>query len=53
MGFLEMVLIGIGLSMDAAAVSISNGLAFPNMEKKYKLLMPIFFGAFQIGRAHV
>lgn len=47
MGILEIIMIGIGLSMDAAAVSISNGIAYPCLDKKFKLLMPTFFGLFQ------
>lgn len=47
MGIFEIVLIGVGLSMDAAAVSVSNGLSYPAMEKRLKILMPIFFGLFQ------
>lgn len=47
MSILEIIFIGVGLSMDAAAVSISNGIAFPNMERRFKILMPVFFGLFQ------
>lgn len=47
MDIFEIIFIGIGLSMDAAAVSISNGIAFPNMERRFKILMPVFFGLFQ------
>lgn len=47
MGLFEIILIGLGLSMDAVAVSVSNGLAFPNMKGDMKLAMPIAFGLFQ------
>ena len=47
MGLFEIILIGLGLSMDAVAVSVTNGLAFPNMNGKMKLAMPIAFGLFQ------
>lgn len=47
MGLLEIMLIGIGLSMDAVAVSMSNGMTFRNMSKSRELTMPILFGAFQ------
>lgn len=47
MNLFEIVMIGVGLSCDAAAVSVSNGLAFPKMDKKFYLLMPLFFGFFQ------
>lgn len=30
MGFIEIILIGLGLSMDAVAVSMANGMAYKN-----------------------
>ncbi len=47
MSMLDIVLIGLGLSMDAAAVSVANGLAFPNISWPKKLSIPIAFGLFQ------
>ncbi|MEG1930880.1 MAG: manganese efflux pump MntP family protein [Anaerovorax sp.] len=47
MGLLEIVLIGIGLSMDAVAVSMSNGMVYRNMSRGKELAMPVFFGFFQ------
>lgn len=47
MGFWEVVLIGIGLSMDAVAVSVSNGMVFGATPKRKLWLMPLFFGLFQ------
>ena len=32
----EIILIGLGLSMDAAAVSIANGLTYRNLKKSQK-----------------
>ena len=37
----------IGLSMDASAVSISNGMCFENMKKKQILVTAFYFGFFQ------
>lgn len=47
MSIWEILMIGVGLSMDAVAVSISNGLACPRMTRREKLSMPIAFGLFQ------
>ena len=47
MGFLELALIGVGLSMDAFAVSICNGLSMRKVDKKYMLVLAAFFGGFQ------
>ncbi len=43
----EIILIGLGLSMDAAAVSIANGLTYRNLKKSQKLSMALAFGIFQ------
>ena len=37
MGFLELFLIGVGLSMDAFAVSVCRGLAMPRMDWRHRL----------------
>ncbi len=47
MNILEIILIGMGLSMDAAAVAMSNSLVFKKISLKKRLAMPIFFGLFQ------
>ncbi|MGM9648554.1 MAG: manganese efflux pump MntP family protein [Butyricicoccaceae bacterium] len=47
MGIWDIIGIGVGLSMDAVAVSLSNGMVYPNMKPGQKLSMPVFFGAFQ------
>lgn len=44
---IEIFLIGIGLSMDAFAVSVCKGLAMPKINKKYVLTIALFFGGFQ------
>ena len=46
MGYLEIILIGLGLSMDAVAVSAANGMFYkPNWKKV--LLIAVLFGLFQ------
>lgn len=47
MQFYELLLIGIGLAMDAFAVSITNGLVYKNMTKKLMLMTCLCFGVFQ------
>lgn len=47
MSFAETLLVGISLSMDAMAVSISNSLAYRKCTNAKKLAMPLFFGVFQ------
>lgn len=49
MDTLELLLLGLALSMDAFAVTISNAFAYRGSDKLHRLLMPIFFGAFQAG----
>ncbi len=46
MGIIDVVLIGLGLSMDAAAISMTNSMVYKS-DKKLKL-MPFFFGGFQL-----
>ena len=47
MSILDIILIGIGLSMDAVAVSVSNGIADSKMKWKKILLIAGAFGVFQ------
>lgn len=47
MSLIDILLIGVGLSMDAAAVSMTNGMVYKNLNKAKYVLMPVFFGAFQ------
>lgn len=47
MNLFEIIFIGLGLSMDAVAVSMTNGMVYSNMTKDKEASMPIFFGLFQ------
>ena len=47
MGFFELFLIGIGLSMDAFAVAICKGLGMERINNRDTLLLALFFGGFQ------
>ncbi|MFQ9799020.1 MAG: hypothetical protein ACLR23_08860 [Clostridia bacterium] len=38
----EVIMIGIGLSMDAAAVSMTNGMVYPKTCRTKILSMPLF-----------
>lgn len=43
----EMFLLGVGMAMDASAVSMTNGLVEPKMKKNKMLLIAFAFGFFQ------
>ena len=45
--FIELFLIGVGLSMDAFAVSICKGLAMKEVNKKQAIVIGSYFGGFQ------
>ena len=45
--FVELLLIGVGLAMDAFAVSICKGLAMRKVNKKQAVIIGLFFGGFQ------
>ena len=47
MHFAELFLIGVGLSMDAFAVSICKGLSVRGLKAKHVLLAGLYFGGFQ------
>lgn len=47
MTLFELFLIAVGLSMDAFAVAICKGLSMKSIDKKYMLLIALFFGGFQ------
>lgn len=47
--FLNSILLGIGLTMDAFSVSIADGLNEPNMKKRKMLLIATTFAVFQFG----
>lgn len=49
MGFLEIFLIGVGLAMDAFAVSICKGLSMDRIKVKNALIIGAYFGLFQGG----
>ena len=47
MSFLEIVLIGIGLSMDAFAISLCKGMNFKKISIKSFFIVALYFGTFQ------
>lgn len=47
MALMEIVLIGVGLAMDAVAVSMTNGMVYRNLGVKEYIAMPVLFGVFQ------
>ena len=49
MGLAELVLLAVGLSMDAFAVSICKGLGMKKINLKVAMVLGLFFGGFQAG----
>ena len=47
MGFIELFLLGVGLSMDAFAVSVCKGLAMKKATLKSQMTCGLWFGGFQ------
>jgi len=47
MGLFEILLIGVGLSMDAFAVAVCQGLCMPKLNWRYAGVIALFFGGFQ------
>ena len=47
MGLIELLLTGVGLSMDAFAVSICKGLCMRRVNYRHTFLIALFFGGFQ------
>ena len=47
MSFLELLLIGVGLSMDAFAVAVCQGLCMPRLNWRHAGVIALFFGGFQ------
>ena len=47
MGLLELLLVGIGLSMDAFAVAICQGLCMSKLNWRHATVIALFFGGFQ------
>ena len=48
MGVLEILSIGVGLSMDAFAVALCKGLGMKRINYRHALVIALFFGAFQM-----
>ena len=48
MGILEFVLIGLGLAMDAFAVSVCKGLSMKTLSWKKGIIIALYFGIFQM-----
>jgi putative Mn2+ efflux pump MntP len=48
MGLIELIIIAVGVSMDAFAVSVCKGLSCPCKTRKTALLCGIWFGLFQM-----
>ena len=49
MEFVTISLIGVGLAMDAFAVSVATGSVYQRMRVRHVLRLALFFGAFQAG----
>ena len=47
MSFAELLLLGVALSMDAFAVSMTNGMMLGRVPVSYALAIALTFGAFQ------
>ena len=47
MHYTEITIIGVGLAMDAFAVSVTSGVSIKNMSLNYALIIALFFGVFQ------
>lgn len=47
MGFLEIIVLGVALSADAFAVTISNTFVYASESRSRLMLMPLMFGLFQ------
>ncbi len=49
MSILEIALIGVGLAMDAFAVSVCKGLSMKKLDWKKAIIIALYFGVFQAG----
>ncbi|RDB61258.1 hypothetical protein C1878_12290 [Gordonibacter sp. 28C] len=47
MGFVELFLVAVGLSMDAFAVSVCKGLCMKRLDVRQGVVIALFFGGFQ------
>ncbi len=45
--FIELLLMGVGLAMDAFAVSVCKGLSMKKLNKKQAVVIGLYFGGFQ------
>ena len=50
MSTVEILLIGIGLSMDAFAVAICKGLGMRRINYRHTFIIALFFGGFQFAQ---
>ena len=49
MSFVELIIIAVGLAMDAFAISVCKGLSFGKLKPKHFLILGAYFGSFQFG----
>lgn len=49
MSIVELIIIAVGLSMDAFAVSICKGLSVQKLKPKHALIVGLYFGGFQFA----
>ena len=49
MSFVELIIIAVGLAMDAFAISVCKGLSFGKLKPKHFLIVGAYFGSFQFG----
>ena len=47
MGFIELIVLSIGLAMDAFAVAVCKGLSMSKMKWKNACIIGMYFGIFQ------
>ena len=47
MGIVELLVIAVGLGMDAFAIAICKGLSIKKIELKHMLIVGAYFGGFQ------
>jgi len=49
MNLIELLIISIGLAMDATAIAVCKGLNMKKINCKYGIILAVFFGIFQAG----
>lgn len=47
MGIVELILVAVGLSMDAFAVAVCKGLGMKRLDLRHAMVIALFFGGFQ------